>query len=283
MPVFINNNFFFLSSIIVGNIGGLTIEIYIRRAFLERMETEKQRQRTQSLLLSFLPETVVEELNARGSSRPIRVESATILFSDFVHFTRITRGIDPVSVVAVLNAYFSSFDAAAKEHNVERLRIIGDGYMCAGGVPCPNRTHAIDVCTMALEMLHYVSEARSLDAEIGWQVRIGINTGMVTAGIVGKSKFSYDIWGDAVNTASRLETSGVEGGINVSKCTYLLTRNIFDFRPRGLVEIKGGESLEMYELLGLKPTFVSEGKPNALFSDAYRRIQVGELLLGFDI
>jgi class 3 adenylate cyclase len=136
---------------------------------------------------------------------------------------------------------------------------------------------------MALDMLHHVEDERKAMDGISWNIRIGINTGSVTAGIVGKAKFSYDIWGEAVNVASRHESSGIEGGINVSKSTYLLAKSFFDFLPRGEVEIKGGEKLEMYELKGVKPEYCEDSGTNGLFEEKYAKIRKGELLLGFDI
>jgi class 3 adenylate cyclase len=244
---------------------------------------QREYSRSETLLHNILPASVAEELKAKGLSRPVRVESATILFSDFVHFTQATRGIEAISVIAMLNGYFTCFDSLAAKHRIERLKTIGDGYMCAGGVPETNNTHPVDACLMALQMLRHVKlQMRSQDGA-SWDIRIGINTGSVTAGIVGSSKFSYDIWGESVNIASRHESSGVEGGVNVSRCTYLLTRNLFNFAPRGCIEIKGGETMEMYQLLGVKPEYVTGGKLNAVFRETYSKIDAGALLLGFDI
>ena len=137
---------------------------------------------------------------------------------------------------------------------------------------------------MALEMLRYVKDQMKQNDSIAWDIRIGINTGSVTAGIIGSSKFSYDIWGEAVNMASRHESSGIEGGINVSKGTYLLTKSFFDYRPRGPVEIKGGEKLDMYELVGVKERYLdSSGNLRGEFLEVHDKINRGELLLGFDV
>ncbi len=155
--------------------------------------------------------------------------------------------------------------------------------MCAGGIPERSNTHPLDVCLMALEMLQFVKEQMSKKEGVCWDIRIGINTGSVTAGIIGSAKFSYDIWGEAVNVASRHESSGIEGGINVSKSTYLLTKSFFDYRARGQIEIKGGEKLDMYELIGIKDKYVAEGTLNRDFGGTYDRLAKGELLLGFDL
>jgi class 3 adenylate cyclase len=155
--------------------------------------------------------------------------------------------------------------------------------MCAGGIPDKNNTHPIDVCLMAIEMLKFVKGKIRQDEGLAWDIRIGINTGSVTAGIIGSSKFSYDIWGEAVNIASRHESSGIEGSINVSKGTYLLTRGFFDYRSRGEVEIKGGERLRMYELTEIKEKFMNAGKVSTIFHDTYAKVANGELLLGYDV
>jgi adenylate cyclase len=236
-----------------------------------------------ALLTSMLPLSIAEELQHKGSSRPVRIESATILFSDFVHFTSATKGIEPISVISLLNGYFTAFDSMTKNHHIERLKTIGDGYMCAGGIPDKSNTHPIDVCLMALEMLKYVKEQIQKHEGISWDIRIGINTGAVTAGIIGSSKFSYDIWGEAVNMASRHESSGIEGGINVSKGTYLLTKGFFDFKARGQIEIKGGEKLDMFQLLGIRQQFLGAGGLTKEFHEMYGKILGGELLLGYDI
>jgi class 3 adenylate cyclase len=252
------------------------LEIATRRYYSE----EKVKSQ---LLNSILPMSVAEELQLTGSSKPVRIESATILFSDFVHFTSATKGIDPISIVALLTGYFTSFDYMAEKHRVERLKTIGDGYMCAAGIPETSTTHPIDICLFAMDMLHYVKDALQQQDGSSWNIRIGINTGSVTAGIIGRSKFSYDIWGEAVNMASRHESSGIEGGINVSKSTYLLTRNFFEYHPRGQVEIKGGDKLEMYELTGVKPKYVGENGLNKEYYDTYEKLAKGEMLLGLDV
>jgi class 3 adenylate cyclase len=257
-------------------VAGRELEMATRRYYSE----EKVKSQ---LLTSILPLSVAEELQLTGSSRPVRIESATILFSDFVHFTRATKGIDPISVVAFLTGYFTAFDYMAEKHRVERLKTIGDGYMCAAGVPDISKTHPIDVCLLALDMLRYVKSKLQEKEGMYWDIRIGINTGSVTAGMIGKSKFSYDIWGESVNVASSHESSGIEGGINVSKSTYLLTRSFFDYQARGKVEIKGGEQLDMYELVGVKPKYVGESGLNQEYYDIYGKLAKGEMLLGFDV
>jgi hypothetical protein len=204
---------------------GYQFELATRLAYVEKRAKE-------ALLVSILPEAVARELNDSGSSRPARIDSSTILFSDFVHFTEATKGIEPISVISLLNGYFTSFDSMATLHHVERLKTIGDGYMCAGGIPDSNAT---------------IQSMSSL------------------------------------NIASRHESSGIEGGINVSKGTYLLTRHFFDFESRGRVEIKGGERLEMFELKALKAKYRDGGAPNGEFLDTYASIREGGLLLGFDI
>ena len=257
-------------------VAGYALETATRKYFSEQKARDE-------LLAGILPLSIAEELKSKGSTKPVRIESATILFSDFVHFTSATKGIEPISVIALLNGYFTAFDSMTQKHNLERLKTIGDGYMCAGGIPDNNNTHPIDACLMALEMLKYVKDQMQNIEGIAWNIRIGINTGSVTAGIIGSSKFSYDIWGEAVNIASRHESSGIEGSINVSKATYLLTKGFFDFKPRGQIEIKGGEKLDMYELMGIKEKYIGVDGLNKEYHDTYEKLAKGELLLGYDV
>jgi class 3 adenylate cyclase len=168
-----------------------------------------------------------------------------------VGFTHSSSCLDPATVIAKLDKLFSLFDEIAHRHGIEKLKTMGDGYMCAAGLLPGSDPNPANACSAALEMLRAVYEERKTDGQ-AWSIRIGINTGTVIAGIIGKSKFSFDVWGDNVNMASRMESNGIVDGINVSASTYAMVADHFDFRPRGLVEIKGGDRVEMYHLLGEK-------------------------------
>ena len=189
----------------------------------------------------------------------------------------------PADSVLVLIPVDQAFDAITQKNHSERIKTIGHGYMCAGGIPKTNQTHAIDICLCAIEIREFVKRMKQQSEGLAWDIRIGVNSGPVTAGIVGKSKISYDIWGETVNLASRHESSGVSAEINVSKFTYLLTKGLFQYEPRGEVEIKGGGRMEMYLLKGLRPEFRSNGSENPLFAEAYSKVADGTLLLGYDI
>lgn len=232
-----------------------------RQLAAERDRTEAERARSDALLLNILPRMVAEELKGTGQVQPQHYASATVLFTDFVGFTRLATEMAPADLVATLHECFSAFDSIAARHGLEKLKTIGDSYMCAGGVPAANQTHAIDACLAGLEFLDFMADfsrtrkARGLPA---WSLRIGVHTGPVTAGVIGSNKFAYDIWGDAVNTASRLESSGAEGRLNISSATYEAARRFFQCEYRGSVEAKGKGALEMYFVTAILPQLATD-------------------------
>ncbi len=233
----------------------------------------EEKAKSDRLMINMMPFKIARELIDTGSVEPVRVKSATILFSDFVRFSSSTQGVEPMGIITSLNDYFSAFDEILERRGVEKLKTIGDGYMCAGGIPNITSTHPIDVCLTALDMLAVVRSRFGMSGKLTWDVRIGINTGSVIAGVIGNKKFSYDIWGEAVNIASRHESSGLPGSITVSKSTYLLTSKYFAYAELGPVEIKGGNSLEMFRLTGFRPEWVDpDGKPNSGFTAEYEKI-----------
>ena len=176
-------------------------------------------------------------------------------------FTRIARDMNAPRLVHALDLYFSRYDEIARNRGLEKLKTIGDAYMCAGGVPRSNHTHAQDACLAALELLHFIREQEREDEfreRMFPEIRIGIHTGPVTAGIVGRDKFAYDIWGDTVNTAARMESAGSANRINVSHRTHELARAYFEFESRGEIAAKGKGDLSMYYLLRLKPEYSAD-------------------------
>jgi len=209
----------------------------------------QERRLTDALLLSVLPEPVARELKIYERVEPREYESATVLFTDFVGFTRIAEAFTPQQLVSELDLCFRRFDEIARRHNLEKIKTIGDAYMAAGGVPEPNTTHARDCVRAALEIARFVTETRAAKTAAGlpyWDVRVGVHTGELVAGVIGREKFSYDVWGDTVNTASRMESAGAPGRVNVSRATYELLRNDFVFEYRGRVEAKGKGEVEMF-------------------------------------
>lgn len=227
-----------------------------RQVAAERDRTEAERARSDALLLNILPAMVADELKVTGQVQPQHYLAATVLFTDFVGFTRLAAELAPADLVATLHECFSAFDSIAQRHGLEKLKTIGDSYMCAGGVPAANRTHPVDACLAGLELLDWMGRFSLARARAGlpaWSLRIGVHTGPVTAGVIGSNKFAYDIWGDAVNTASRLESSGAEGRLNISNATFEIVRRFFQCEYRGGVEAKGKGSMDMYFVAGILP------------------------------
>ena len=228
-------------------------EVQERTAELEaeKQEVVRQKDRSDALLLNILPEEVADELKATGHTDAKHFDTATILFTDFKGFTEASEKLSPQELVAELNTCFEAFDHIITARGIEKIKTIGDAYMCAGGLPDPKTSSPVDVVHAALEMRAFmVARKKERDAlgEPAFEMRIGIHTGPVVAGIVGVKKFQYDIWGDTVNTASRMESSGEVGQVNISASTYELVRNGtgLTFTPRGKVLAKGKGELEMY-------------------------------------
>jgi class 3 adenylate cyclase len=191
-----------------------------------------ERERAEGLLLNVLPAAVAAELKETGTTTARHYEAVSVLFADIVGFTPLSAEMEPEEMVNQLNDVFTYFDALADKYGVEKIRTIGDNYMVASGVPVPRDDHAQALCAMALEMLEY-SETGPLS------FRLGINSGPVVAGVIGTRKFQYDIWGDTVNTASRMESHGEPGKIQISQTTRDLITDHFATTPRGTIDVKG--------------------------------------------
>ena len=209
----------------------------------------EEKEKSDDLLLNILPYETAEELKATGSAKAKSFELVTILFTDFKHFTTLAERLSPADLVKEIDECFSAFDAIIENHGIEKIKTIGDSYMCAGGLPNANTTNPIDAVNAALEIRQFMQlrkEAKQRNNEPFFEVRIGIHSGPVVAGIVGTKKFAYDIWGDTVNTASRMESSSEVGKINVSDATYELIQDKFICVPRGKIEAKNKGMIEMY-------------------------------------
>lgn len=229
----------------------LAFSYYIYRTF-ERSEkyVQAEQEKSERLLQNILPSSVIQKLRESPDTIAERYENCTVLFSDIVGFTEMSRQMPAVGVVSLLNEIFSDFDDLADKHQLEKIKTIGDSYMIVGGLPDPGPDHAERVALFALEMLATIrryKEKYSLPLEL----RIGINSGDAVAGVIGKKKFIYDLWGDSVNTASRMESHGLPGQIQVTESTYQLLQKRFKFEDRGTIEIKGLGQVKGYLLLGL--------------------------------
>ncbi|MFZ7146538.1 MAG: adenylate/guanylate cyclase domain-containing protein [Bacteroidota bacterium] len=234
------------NSITVGFAGTILFLIVV---FRQRNKINKARKRSDELLLNILPEEVADELKEKGSAEARHFDEVTVMFTDFKGFTGISEKLTPAELVNEIHICFKAFDTIIDKYNIEKIKTIGDSYMCAGGLPLPNNTHAIDVVKAALEirefMQKHIEERKKSGKEI-FELRIGIHTGPVVAGIVGIKKFAYDIWGDTVNIASRMESSGEPGQVNISGSTYEKVKNNFNCIHRGKISAKNKGEIDMY-------------------------------------
>lgn len=212
-------------------------------------ELDAEKKKSDELLLNILPEEVAEELKSAGVAKPKHYDQVTVLFTDFKGFTRVAETISPQELVEMLNDCFLHFDSIIERHNLEKIKTIGDAYMCTGGVPVENDTNPIDAVNAACEMVEWVNDWNAKRGSQGLptlEIRIGIHTGELVAGVIGSKKFAYDVWGDAVNVASRMESSGEPGKVNISSTTYELVKDYFQTEYRGEIEIKNRGVVGMY-------------------------------------
>lgn len=220
-------------------------------------ETEKllrvEKEKSDRLLLNILPQEIAERL--KNSPQPIAdyFEKATILFADIVGFTPLSARLSPGELINLLNQVFSSFDVLAEHYGLEKIKTIGDAYMIAGGLPIPRPDHTEAIAEIALDMKTVIQQFQS-EINQPFQVRIGINTGPVVAGVIGMKKFIYDLWGDTVNVASRMESSGIPGRIQVTETVYEKLKKQYIFEPRGEIIVKGKGLMNTYWLVGRKRT-----------------------------
>jgi len=215
----------------------------------QKDDIESQKQEIEKLMLNILPVEVAQELRKTGSATPRYYESVSVLFTDFKEFTKIAETLSAQHLVAELNECFTAFDNIVEAHGLEKIKTIGDAYMCACGIPSPVEDHPIRTVRAALAMQQYINSENEKRAAKGyslWEIRVGIHSGPVVAGVVGKKKFAYDIWGNAVNIAARLEANGYEGRVNISDSTYQLVKDKFQCHYRGKIMAKNIGDVDMY-------------------------------------
>jgi class 3 adenylate cyclase len=237
---------------IIGALGFLLARIRSRKnRDLQRKnsEIEKEKHRSDSLLLSILPNEAADELKDKGAVTPREYQQVSLVFTDFVGFTHIAESMQADRLIHELNYVFAAFDDICERHNLEKIKTIGDAYMAAGGIPIPNATNPTDAVRAAIEMqdfMHRWKAEKERKGEKVWELRIGIHTGKVIAGVIGKTKFAYDVWGDTVNVASRMEATSQPWRVNISRMTYELVKDQFDCEHRGRIPIKHKGPLDMY-------------------------------------
>ncbi len=250
----------------------------IMLAILKTMASRviKEGEKNQRLMQNILPYEIAEELRNNGEVQVKNYPKVSVLFTDFKGFTALTEQMTPEALIHELNDCFTNFDEIVRGFGLEKIKTIGDAYMCAGGIPQANATNPVDAVLAGLAMQRFIQKRLAEKKLIGaqyWNCRLGISTGDVIAGIIGKHKFAYDIWGDTVNTASRMESSGEPGKVNISQTTYDEVKDFFVCHPRGKIEAKGKGVMAMYFVEGIKPELSHQGaggEPNNLFFERLR-------------
>jgi adenylate cyclase len=227
----------------------------------------KEKEKSENLLANILPKDTADELKLTGKATSSKFKMVTVLFADIQGFTKIAEQMNPEKLIDELDRFYFQFDTVVDKYNIEKIKTIGDAYMAAGGIPIKNRTNPVEVVLAALQMQQYMKDLKKTKTDI-WDLRIGIHTGSVIAGVVGQKKLSYDIWGDTVNTASRMESSGEIGKVNISATTYELIKDFFKCHYRGKMPVKYKGDIEMYFVTGIRPELQSDNEvtPNEEFN-----------------
>ena len=243
LPVVVNNTFFLTGSLLMAAFSGYTRERAERVNFRQSLVIEQERRKSETLLLNILPREVTEQLKSSGGTVAQSFDAASILFADIVGFTALSTRMGAEEIVGLLNKVFSFFDSLVDKYDLEKIRTIGDNYMVVAGVPRPCPDHADSLAAMALEMRDYA-------ATLPLELRIGLASGPVVAGVIGRKKFQYDVWGEAVNAASRMESLGLPGQIQITGAAHELLRGSFLCRHRGRISVKGIGPMDTWLLLG---------------------------------
>jgi adenylate cyclase len=259
VPEWFTSTMLGLNVAVGGTIVFTLLAVFARQRRNALAALREEQARAESLLLNILPRSIADRLKAETRTIADQFSSASILFADVVDFTPLAGRLPPAEVVGMLDRLFSHFDELAERHGLEKIKTIGDCYMVAAGVPSPRSDHARALALMALDMQ---SAMRSADevGQLGLELRVGINSGPVVAGVIGRKRFLYDLWGDAVNTASRMESQGTSGRIQITRATKELLADEFVCEPRGTIQLKGKGEMEAWYLVGRR---VSPSEPSA--------------------
>jgi class 3 adenylate cyclase len=258
--LFVTNLCLLISANLLGIFASSTAEEYMKTEFFNQQCILSEKERSEQLLLNILPKSIVERIQIKQSNQSSLELSShvvdsfrevTVLFADIVNFTKFSETIPPEELVSVLNQIFSAFDSLCDNYGLEKIKTIGDAYMVVGGLPESRPDHAQAVAEMALAMRSIMTKIEEIN-HYELSIRIGINSGPVVAGVIGIKKFIYDLWGDTVNIASRMESYGIAGEIQVTEYTYNLLKNNYQFVPREPIDVKGKGLMQTYLLLGKK-------------------------------
>jgi len=248
LPVWFSNLMLVLNVAVGGTFVFTLLALFAQQRQEALAALRVEHDRAEGLLLNILPGSIAARLKASPTTIADQFTEASVLFADVVDFTPRSRDLAPAEVVGMLDRLFSHFDDLAERHDLEKIKTIGDAYMVAAGVPTPRPDHARALALLALDMNEAVSSTGAV-GDLGLQVRIGINSGPVVAGVIGRKRFLYDLWGDAVNTASRMESAGTPERIQITQATYELLKDEFVCEPRGTVEVKGKGEMETWYLV----------------------------------
>jgi adenylate cyclase len=261
LPIWFTSTMLALNIIGVGSVAFTLLASFAdqRNRALSALRVEQEK--SELLLMNILPSPIVERLKVATQTIADHFDSASILFADVVDFTPLSQRLPPAEVVGILDQLFSHFDALVERHSLEKIKTIGDCYMAAAGVPDPSPDHARRAALLALDMREAVATS-ALGDGFGLELRIGINSGPVIAGVIGSKRFLYDLWGDAVNTASRMESHSTAGEIQITRATYELLKDEFVCRRRGTILIKGKGQMETWYLVGPRSDGRTDGQPN---------------------
>jgi len=249
LPAWFESTMVALNVTVGGAVVFLLLVLFVRQREEALADLRIEQDRAESLLLNILPRSIADKLKADTATIADQFAAASILFADVVDFTPLSDRLQPAEVVGILDHLFTHFDLLAERYEVEKIKTIGDCYMVAAGVPTPRPDHARVMALIALDMRDAM-HAEDGVGHLGLEIRIGINSGPVVAGVIGRKRFLYDLWGDAVNMASRMESQGTSGQIQVTQATYELLKDEFELEPRGTVPIKGKGDVETWYLVG---------------------------------
>jgi PAS domain S-box-containing protein len=227
----------------------------------QKRQIEIEQEKSEKLLLNILPFEIARQLKSKGRAGTRQYKIVSVLFTDFKGFSTISKSLEPKDLVSILDSYFAKFDEITGKHYIEKIKTIGDAYMCAGGLPLSNKSNPIDALLAGLEIQQYMNslnDSKVLNNLSVWELRLGIHTGPVVAGVVGRKRVAYDIWGDTVNIASRMEQSGCVGMVNISGATYEYIHEYFECSHRGKVEAKNLGKVDMYFVNRIKPIYSAD-------------------------